>query len=185
MKIERLPLEDKTNGWSLILPPRTPNPALAEDITADWVVVGAGYAGLAAARRLAENRPDEKSWFWRRANRAKTPPGATPVSPSTCRTMWAPPWRNWRARSATWDWPAPPSPLWKKPSRRRRSTAIGRSAASTTPRSPNGAPARCWSPSPRNWRRWASPSPGTTRPASRKSWAPITSPPQSIRRAAS
>jgi glycine/D-amino acid oxidase-like deaminating enzyme len=60
MKIERLPLDDNTNGWSAILPTRTPNPALASEITADWVVLGAGYAGLAAARRLSENCPDQQ-----------------------------------------------------------------------------------------------------------------------------
>ena len=59
MKIDRLPSEDQTNGWSRILVPRTPKPSLAGDIAADWVVVGAGYAGLAAARRLAENRPED------------------------------------------------------------------------------------------------------------------------------
>ena len=55
-----LPSNDTTNGWSRILGPRTPRPALDRDIVADWVVVGAGWAGLAAARRLAENRPGEK-----------------------------------------------------------------------------------------------------------------------------
>lgn len=38
---------------------RAPSACLEEDITADWLVVGAGYTELAAARRLAENRPDE------------------------------------------------------------------------------------------------------------------------------
>lgn len=60
MKINRLPKDDKTNGWSAILPERTPKPPLKGDIKADWLVLGAGYAGLAAARRLAENCPDEK-----------------------------------------------------------------------------------------------------------------------------
>lgn len=60
MKIDRLPLDDKTNGWSAILPIRTPKPALAGDVTADWVVLGAGFAGLAAARRLSENCPDRR-----------------------------------------------------------------------------------------------------------------------------
>ena len=59
MKIDRLPKVDATNGWSAILPTRAPKPALTGEVTADWVVLGAGYAGLAAARRLAENRPDE------------------------------------------------------------------------------------------------------------------------------
>ena len=60
MKINRLPADDKTNGWSAILPDREPHPELQRDANADWIVLGAGYAGLAAARRLAENRPDEK-----------------------------------------------------------------------------------------------------------------------------
>ena len=54
-----LPVNDTTNGWSRILGPRTPRPPLAGEVVADWVVVGAGWAGLAAARRLAENRPDD------------------------------------------------------------------------------------------------------------------------------
>lgn len=60
MRIDRLPQDDLTNGWSAILPPRTPHPPLQDAVAADWVVLGAGYAGLAAARRLAENRPDEQ-----------------------------------------------------------------------------------------------------------------------------
>jgi glycine/D-amino acid oxidase-like deaminating enzyme len=60
MKIDRLPLDDKTNGWSAILPARTPKAALAGDVTADWVVVGAGFAGLAAARRLSVNCPEQQ-----------------------------------------------------------------------------------------------------------------------------
>lgn len=57
--ITRLPQDDKTNGWSRILAPRAPCPPLLGDARADWVVVGAGYAGLAAARRLAERNPDQ------------------------------------------------------------------------------------------------------------------------------
>ncbi|MBT3629302.1 MAG: FAD-binding oxidoreductase, partial [Rhodospirillaceae bacterium] len=59
-RISILPKDDRTNGWSAILPQRPITPALKGDQRADWVVIGAGYAGLAAARRLAENRPNEK-----------------------------------------------------------------------------------------------------------------------------
>ncbi len=59
MKINRLPRDDKTNGWSAILADRTPKPPLETEVTADWLVLGAGYAGLAAARRLAENCLDQ------------------------------------------------------------------------------------------------------------------------------
>jgi len=55
--IHHLPHEDQTNGWSAILPARTPQPGLDRDIRVDWLVLGAGYAGLAAARRLAEHNP--------------------------------------------------------------------------------------------------------------------------------
>ncbi|WP_370674987.1 NAD(P)/FAD-dependent oxidoreductase [Pleomorphomonas sp. PLEO] len=57
--IRLLPENDTTNGWSAVLPPRTPRPPLVATITADWAIIGAGYAGLAAARRLAEHRPGD------------------------------------------------------------------------------------------------------------------------------
>ena len=43
-----------------MLPPRSPNPPLTDTVSPAWVVVGAGFAGLAAARRLAENRPQDQ-----------------------------------------------------------------------------------------------------------------------------
>jgi glycine/D-amino acid oxidase-like deaminating enzyme len=58
--IRVLPANDASNGWNRILRARTPRPALAVEQRADWAVVGAGYAGLAAARRLAENRPNDR-----------------------------------------------------------------------------------------------------------------------------
>ena len=51
-KISILPKDDRTNGWSAILPKRPITPALKGTQHADWVVIGAGFAGLAAARRL-------------------------------------------------------------------------------------------------------------------------------------
>lgn len=60
MRIKRLPIDDTSNGWSGILPNREPKPSIVGDVSADWVVLGAGYAGLAAARRLAENCPDQQ-----------------------------------------------------------------------------------------------------------------------------
>jgi len=60
MRINRLPQNDRSNGWSAVLDGRIPSPSLEKDIKADWIVLGAGYAGLAAARRLAENCLNEK-----------------------------------------------------------------------------------------------------------------------------
>ncbi len=54
----RLPHNDTTNGWANALLPRSANPALTGDHRTDWLVIGAGYAGIAAARRLAQNEPD-------------------------------------------------------------------------------------------------------------------------------
>ena len=57
--ISFLPSNDACNGWNRILPLRAPMPSLEGRKRADWLVVGAGFAGLAAARRLAENRPGD------------------------------------------------------------------------------------------------------------------------------
>ena len=47
--INLLPQDDSTNGWNNILPARIPNPPLTDTVSTDWVVIGAGFAGLAAA----------------------------------------------------------------------------------------------------------------------------------------
>jgi len=60
IRINRLPLNDSTNAWNTILEPRKPTPSLHKSTNADWLVIGAGYAGLAAARRLAENNPEQR-----------------------------------------------------------------------------------------------------------------------------
>ena len=46
-------------GWTALLPSRTPQPSAAGRVRAKYAVVGAGYTGLAAARRLAELAPSE------------------------------------------------------------------------------------------------------------------------------
>ena len=54
MKITRLPVDTGETGWNVILPEQDAPKLLAEDISADFLVVGAGFAGLSAARRLAQ-----------------------------------------------------------------------------------------------------------------------------------
>lgn len=44
-------------GWNAMLPARAPAPAAQGTIRAKYAVVGAGFTGLAAARRLAERDP--------------------------------------------------------------------------------------------------------------------------------
>ena len=52
-----LPRYDRNNGWFETLPEVPPAAPLIGPTEADVVVVGAGFTGLAAARRLAELRP--------------------------------------------------------------------------------------------------------------------------------
>jgi glycine/D-amino acid oxidase-like deaminating enzyme len=58
--IKRLPVDTGTSGWLAISDRTMPVKALDSDVHADWLVVGAGFAGLSAARRLAQLRPGEK-----------------------------------------------------------------------------------------------------------------------------
>ena len=59
IKVTSTPADDKGCGWYHLSPTRQPRPALKGMIQADWVVVGAGFTGLSAARRLANNFPND------------------------------------------------------------------------------------------------------------------------------
>ena len=56
----RTPHDRAGSGWYEILPPPPPPRRLEEDLSVDWLVVGAGFAGLAAARRLTQLRDGER-----------------------------------------------------------------------------------------------------------------------------
>ncbi len=56
--IELLPNYDNRNAWHEILPEPDPPNVVSGALDFDYVVVGAGYGGLACARRLAELAPD-------------------------------------------------------------------------------------------------------------------------------
>lgn len=53
----RLPVHAGTAGWNAILGPSPAPRPLRDDITADFTVIGAGFAGLSAARRLLQLDP--------------------------------------------------------------------------------------------------------------------------------
>lgn len=53
----KLPRHAGPSGWVQMLPPRKPYPALDGTVSADVVVIGAGFAGLAAARQLSLTDP--------------------------------------------------------------------------------------------------------------------------------
>ncbi len=56
----RLPRDDDRCGWWQLIPAPDPARRLEGEALADFAVVGAGLSGLAAARRLAELRPDAR-----------------------------------------------------------------------------------------------------------------------------
>ena len=59
MRRQSFPQYENRSGWNRLLPPRTGILTLDEDNHADLVVIGAGYTGLAAARRWSQLRPDD------------------------------------------------------------------------------------------------------------------------------
>jgi glycine/D-amino acid oxidase-like deaminating enzyme len=59
-RTSQLPESPGVCGWVALLPPRPGTPPLAEAITADITVIGGGFAGLSAARRLAQLDPTLK-----------------------------------------------------------------------------------------------------------------------------
>ncbi len=55
--VDSKPADLGESGWDAILPPRQAHPALTQDIESDYLVVGAGFAGLSAARRITQLEP--------------------------------------------------------------------------------------------------------------------------------
>lgn len=54
MKVSRLPVDPGPAAWNTLLPAIPARSSLEGDVTADWLVIGGGFAGLSAARRLAQ-----------------------------------------------------------------------------------------------------------------------------------
>jgi glycine/D-amino acid oxidase-like deaminating enzyme len=59
-KVKNTPADDATCGWFHLSQPRIARPAHSGIRSARWVVLGAGFTGLAAARQLALNFPDDE-----------------------------------------------------------------------------------------------------------------------------
>jgi glycine/D-amino acid oxidase-like deaminating enzyme len=58
VKVDIKPYDLGLSGWQGILPPREPTGALVDDLETDYTIIGAGFAGLAAARRLRQLEPE-------------------------------------------------------------------------------------------------------------------------------
>ena len=56
-RVAKLPRDLGPAGWNTILPQAEAPEPLEAHVTADWLVIGAGFAGLAAARRLSQIDP--------------------------------------------------------------------------------------------------------------------------------
>ena len=60
ISVDRKPADLGESGWNAILDSRESYPALEQDIECDYLVVGAGFAGLSAARRLRQLEVDAR-----------------------------------------------------------------------------------------------------------------------------
>jgi glycine/D-amino acid oxidase-like deaminating enzyme len=58
--VRRLPVENGRSGWEAISDRAFPLRVLDGNVTADWLIVGAGFAGLSAALRLSRLRPNDR-----------------------------------------------------------------------------------------------------------------------------
>ncbi|MCV6590103.1 MAG: FAD-binding oxidoreductase [Marinobacterium sp.] len=60
INVKRLPKDPGPAAWNRILTDATPYAQLDQTLQADWVVVGGGFSGIAAARRLSQLVGNEK-----------------------------------------------------------------------------------------------------------------------------
>ncbi|MGB1236265.1 MAG: NAD(P)/FAD-dependent oxidoreductase [Planktomarina sp.] len=58
--VTRLPRDPGPAGWNDILPQQADPVRLEDDIDAEWLVIGAGFAGLTAAHRLHDLHPRDR-----------------------------------------------------------------------------------------------------------------------------
>lgn len=59
-QIRKLPRDTGVTGWNAVLGPAPVYPEAEGEISADWLVIGGGFAGLAAAKRLTELRGGDR-----------------------------------------------------------------------------------------------------------------------------
>lgn len=74
VEVRRLPKDPGPAAWNALLPPRIGR-QLDDDVTVDWLVIGAGWAGLAAARRLLQLRTGDRIALLEASNVGEGPAG--------------------------------------------------------------------------------------------------------------
>ena len=74
-QIKRQPYDPGPAAWNSILPEAPKYPQLEENRNSDWVVIGAGFTGLAAAKRLHELHPKDSIAILEARQIAKGPAG--------------------------------------------------------------------------------------------------------------
>ncbi len=75
MKVSSFPCDPGVSGWNAILPKQSRYPELTDSLRCDWLVIGAGFAGLAAARRLQQTCPGDRIVILEAAKVAQGPAG--------------------------------------------------------------------------------------------------------------
>ncbi len=60
MRVDRLPVDTGISGWEAIVPGSAPAVPLESSLNADHLIIGAGFAGMAAARRLTQLQPEAR-----------------------------------------------------------------------------------------------------------------------------
>lgn len=56
-RVDLKPADLGASGWNAILPPRQAQASLDQNLECDYLIIGAGFAGLSAARRLRQLEP--------------------------------------------------------------------------------------------------------------------------------
>ncbi len=75
MKVKHQPSDPGPAAWNELLPPAPDHPALEGKLAADVAIIGAGFAGLSAARRLQQLDPNLKTVVLEARRAAEGPAG--------------------------------------------------------------------------------------------------------------
>ncbi len=75
IKVKKLPIDPGPAAWNDLLDKPEPALILNKKINSDWLIIGAGFAGLAAARRLSQLCPTDRITILEASRVAEGPAG--------------------------------------------------------------------------------------------------------------